>query len=198
MSSVIQTNPIEGFKIYGQQMVNYTVNGSSGKDFDAAVSFAAFNNATTIEKEASAYSSVLKARQKKLQDLGEGLAQLSYIAGLLPTKDQESDDQVKGNFWGLKNLLAQYGIDLNIQHEEASHFLWWEISEAYDYVTRKTVENTKMNTQYEIDKEDNDMQQDLVTLQGLVSKRDQSFATAAKVVKKFNATADTIIRSIGQ
>ena len=198
MSTSIQTNPIEGFKIYGMQMVNYTVNGSSGKDFDAAVSFAAFNNATTIEKETSAYSSVLKARQKKLQDLGEGLAQLSYIAGLLPTDEPESDDRVKGNFWGLKNLLAQYGIDLYIQHEEASHFLWWEIEEAYDYVTRRTVENTKTNTQYEIDKEDNDMQQDVVTLQGLVSKRDQSFATAAKVVRKFNATGDTIIRSIGQ
>ena len=198
MSTSIQINPIEGFKIYGMQMVNYTVNGASGKDFDAAVSFAAFNNATIIEKETAAYSDVLKARQKKLQDLGEGLARLSYIAGLLPTKDQESDDRVRGNFWGLKNLLAQYGIDLNIQHEEASHFLWWEIEEAYDYVTRRTVENTKMNTQYEIDKEDNDMQQDLVTLQGLVSKRDQSFATAAKVVRKFNSTADTIIRSIGQ
>ena len=198
MSTSIQVNPIEGFKIYGQQMVNYTVDSASGKDFDAAVSFAAFNNATIIEKETAAYSDVLKARQKKLQDLGEGLAQLSYIAGLLPTDEPESDDRVKGNFWGLKNLLAQYGIDLNIQHEEASHFLWWEIEEAYDYVTRRTVENTKTNTQYEIDKEDNDMQQDLVTLQGLVSKRDQSFATAAKVVRKFNSTADTIIRSIGQ
>ena len=198
MSTTIQINPIEGFKIYGTQMVNYTVNGTSGQDFDAAVTFAAFNNATTIEKEAGAYSSVLKARQNKLNDLGTALAELSYIAGLLPTDEPESDDEVKGNFDWLKSLLGKYGINLNVQHKDAIVILGITIRDAYDYVTRKTIENTKANTQYEMDKEDNDMQQDMVTLQGLISKRDQSFATAAKVVRKFNATGDTIIRSIGQ
>ena len=198
MSTTIQINPIEGFKIYGTQMVNYTVDGASGKDFDAAVTFAAFNNATTIEKEASAYSSVLKARQNKLNDLGTALAELSLLAGLLPTDEPESDDEIRGNFNWLKSLLGKYGINLNVQHKDAIVILGITVRDAYDYVTRKTIENTKANTQYEMDKEDNDMQQDMVTLQGLISKRDQSFATAAKVVKKFNSTGDTIIRSIGQ
>ena len=47
-----------------------------------------------------------------------------------------------------------------------------------------------------MDVEDNDMQQDMITVQGLVSKRDNSFSTASKVLKKVNSTGETIINSI--
>ena len=48
-----------------------------------------------------------------------------------------------------------------------------------------------------MDVEDNDMQQDMITVQGLVSKRDNSYSTASKMLQKFNSTGGTIINSIG-
>ena len=36
MSNLIETNAIEGFSIYGVQMVDYTSDGVSGRDFATA------------------------------------------------------------------------------------------------------------------------------------------------------------------
>ena len=48
-----------------------------------------------------------------------------------------------------------------------------------------------------MDKEDNELQQDIVALNSLMSKRDNAFSTAARIVRKaFNATATTI-RNVG-
>ena len=44
-----------------------------------------------------------------------------------------------------------------------------------------------------MDTEDNNLQQDVVSLQGLVSKRDNAFSTAGRLVKKYDGSADAII-----
>jgi len=41
------------------------------------------------------------------------------------------------------------------------------------------------------------MQQDMVTMQSLVSKRDNAFSTAASLVQKINSTASTLIGNMG-
>jgi hypothetical protein len=38
----------------------------------------------------------------------------------------------------------------------------------------------------------------MITMQGLIGKRDNSFSTAAKVIKKVDGTADSILRTVGQ
>jgi hypothetical protein len=50
--------------------------------------------------------------------------------------------------------------------------------------------------QYEIDYETNEMQQDMVSLQSLVSKRDNAFSTVSSLVQKVNSTASTLIGNL--
>ena len=48
-----------------------------------------------------------------------------------------------------------------------------------------------------IDKEDNDLKQDMVSLNSYISKRDNSFSTATKLVKKGLNAASSTIGNIG-
>ena len=65
-----------------------------------------------------------------------------------------------------------------------------------DKVRRDDATMAQSALQYEIDYETNDMQQDMVTMQSLVSKRDNAFSTASSLVQKINSTASTLIGNL--
>ncbi|MBR2938865.1 MAG: hypothetical protein IKC15_03265 [Kiritimatiellae bacterium] len=91
---------------------------------------ASFKVATAIEDSTSAYSAVITARQKKIDQLGD-------------------------------------------------------------------VQKALTEVQYQIDKEDNLLQQDMVSMQSFVSKRDNAFSTASKIIRKTNNAASATIANIG-
>ncbi|MBO4345683.1 MAG: hypothetical protein J5833_08000 [Victivallales bacterium] len=187
MSNLIETTPISGFKVYGQQMVDYKVQGTSGQDFGTAIAIAALAESSAIEVEATAYGSVLRARQKKQNELGDALAIVSKAISTMKTgSGQKSTDKSEADsrLNNARTILNRYGVyDLPVDKD--------------DKVQRGDAEKARSNAEYAMDVENNDMQQDMITLQGLISKRDNSFSTAAKVLKKIDSTGDSIIRSIG-
>ena len=185
MTNLIETHAIEGFKVYGQQMVEYTVDGIAGKDFASATAIAALAESTAIEESAAAYANVIRARQKKLVDMGDVIAVLSKAMATVPVKNQTSSDKSEADdaLYTAKANLERYGVSLSLTDGNK--------------VTRKNAEAARNNAEYSMDVEDNDLQQDMVTLQGLVSKRDNAFSTAAKVLRKVASTGGTITRSIG-
>jgi hypothetical protein len=63
-------------------------------------------------------------------------------------------------------------------------------------VRRDDATSAQSALQYEIDYETNEMQQDMVSLQSLVSKRDNAFSTASSLVQKVNSTASTLIGNL--
>ena len=196
MGNLIETNKIEGFSIYGVQMVEYTSDGVSGRDFATAAALAAFASSNALEVETSAYADVLRARQKKLKDLSDAEAIIASVIAKMDPDSPESDDTVTDErLEKAQKLASAYGIDLHVKRTEFQlpqvTFVWFSI-------TREDAENGRANLEYAMDVEDNDMQQDMITLQGLISKRDNSFDTASKVLKKVASTASSIIRSIGQ
>ena len=185
MANLIETNDISGFKVYGQQMVEYTVEGAAGKDFGLAIAVAALAQSTAIEASAGAYGSVLRARQRKLAELGDALATLSKaIATMKVGSGQQSGDKSSADaaLDTASTVFDRYGVSLPVSDHK---------------VTRGDAERARNDAEYVMDMENNEMQQDMITLQGLISKRDNSFSTAAKVVKKVNSTGTSIIRSIG-
>ncbi len=187
MPNIIETNPIEGFKVYGQQMVEYTVDGVDGRDFSSAIAIASLAEASAIEVEADAYAAVLRTRQRKLSELGDALSTIAKALATMKTgSGQQSKDKsdADDNLIQAQSILNKYGV-YNLSLEDGNK------------VTRGVAEKARSNTEYYIDTEDNDLQQDLITMQGLISKRDNSFTTAARVLKKANSTGSTIIRSIG-
>ena len=186
MSDLMEPQPISGFKVYGQQMYDFTVQGEAHKDFGTGIAIAALSEASAIETEANAFSSVLRARQTKLSELGEALAILSKCIATLRTKDQESTDKTDpdSDLWTARSILNRYGVyNLPVDSDNKT--------------TRGEIEKARTDTEYAMDVENNDMQQDMITVQGLVSKRDNSFSTASKVLQKVNSTGETIINTIG-
>ncbi|MBP5542686.1 MAG: hypothetical protein ILM98_01315 [Kiritimatiellae bacterium] len=180
-NSLIQTEALSGCSVYGVKQVQYTVDGVSGKDYAAALTAAAFKEAAAIEVAVSGYAEVVRQRIRKLEDLGSVMAALNYAVSNLKIKDQESGDTASVPNAVLVSSTAQkYGID--------------GIS---SIMTRRSLYNKQNEVQYAMDKEDNDLKQDSVSLNSYMSKRDNSFSTAAKLVKKASNASDSAIGNIG-
>ena len=121
MAQLIETTPIDGLKVYGQQMVDYTVQGEAHKAYDLAMARAAFAQTTAIEIETEAYGEVLKMRQKKLEELGDCVAKLSRMITAMDA-DESSDTYSESGVVGsidvqlptIKETLEKYGISLSI------------------------------------------------------------------------------------
>lgn len=183
MASLITTETITDNSVYGVQQVQYTVNGHSGKNFMDAVAIAAFRQAAAIETSTSAYAEVVRARQKKIDDLGEALSNIAKAMGEVHKKTKSSDKITIPNAGNVKNIAAKYGISLS-----------W--TDGYK-MTLGNLQKAQTNVQYAIDREDNDIQQDIVTLQSYISKRDNAYSNAAKIIKKTNNAATSTINNIG-
>ena len=195
MTTLIQTNKIDGLSIYGVQMVDYSLGGVHGKDFGTVTALACFVYTDAIEMEASAYADILRARQKKLNDLGAALAIIARVIGSFDNDSPKSDDTVTDDdLLVAKELLDPYSVTLNVKILDLSGLGGNRII----YIRRDDAENGRANVEYALDVEDNDMQQDMIAMQGLIGKRDNSFNTAAKIIKKVGGTGDSMLNTIGQ
>lgn len=169
-----------GIAVYGQSQVDYTVNGAKHKDFGEAVAFASLAQATAIEVETAALADIVRARTRKIEELGNVLAYLASAIAKLPGKNPGSDDKAPLNP-AAATIAAKYGITISMSGGNA---------------TRAVLQRSQSTVQFAIDTEDNNLQQDTISAQGYVSKRDGAYSTAAKLVKKFAGTGSAMIRNM--
>ena len=181
---LIQSETIPGCSVYGVKQVQYTVDGVAGQDYIAALTAAAFKESVAMETAISGYAEVVRQRERKLDDLGQVLAYLNEAAAKLKVKDKTSDDtaSVENASW-VNETASKYGITLVFLLNTS-------------VMTRKNIYNGQNSVQYAIDREDNDLKQDMVSLQSYLSKRDNAFSTAAKLVKKATNAAGSTIGNI--
>lgn len=192
MANMIEPNRIPGASVYGVEQYSYTVNGVAGKDYAAALSAASFKEAVAIEQALSAYSEVVRQRMRKLDDLGTAMAILNEAYATLKTKDHESTDTT-ANMVSLataRDKAALYGVTINMTDATIAGI-------RFCYTTRRDLMNAQNAVQYAIDKEDNELKQDTVSLNSYVSKRDNSFSTASKLVRKALDASGSTIGNIG-
>ena len=194
MANMIEQNPIAGVSVYGVEQYSYTVDGVAGKDYAAALSAASFKEAVAIEKALSAYSEVVRQRMRKLDDLGTAMAILNTAYATLKTKEQESGDTTDNmvSLATARDKAALYGVTINI-----TDYTIQDLGIRMCYTTRRNLMNAQNAVQYAIDKEDNELKQDTVSLNSYVSKRDNSFSTASKLVRKALDAASSTIGNIG-
>ena len=181
MANLVTENAIPGLTVYGVQQMQYTVDGLSGQDFAAALTIAAFRQSAAIENSASSYAAVVRQRQKKVDDLGDALAVLAKALASMTTDKQDPDDKSDADsaLTTAAGVVAGYGITT--------------MTVSDNKIKRGDAMKAQNDIQYALDVEDNNLQQDMVSLQGLVSKRDSAFSTAARIVaKSLNAGAAAI------
>jgi len=189
MADLISTEVISGGAVYGVNQVTYKVDGAAGKDFSAALTAASFKESTAIESAASAYAEVVRQRQKKMEDVGVLLAVLSKA---MACKDPKNNDKDKVCYSGTDLFDAvqncrKYGLNVSVA-----------IAGNSASITFGNAYKAQANVKFELDKESNDLQQDSVSLQSYISKRDNAFSAAARLVKKANDTATSTISNIGR
>ncbi len=181
MEKLVVENPISGLAVYGVQQVQYTVDGMSGQDFAAALTAASFRQSTAIEDAASSYTAVVRQRQRKVDDLGNALAVLAKALATMTTDEENPSDKSDADAALAKaaSTVAGYGItSMKVENNQ---------------ITRGDAMKAQNDIQYALDMEDNQLQQDTVSLQSMMTKRDNAFSNASKIVKKsLNASASTI------
>ena len=188
MANLIDTVEIAGAAVYGVRQVTYTVDGAAGKDYGAALTAAAFKESTAIEDTMNSYAAVVRQRTRKLEDLGKVMAGLNGGSATLRTSKQESSDRTDkmSILAEAHSLAAKYGITVTCVAYEFSDGVY-KAQMRRDDIYRA-----------EMDREDNDLKQDMVSLNSLMSKRDNAFSAAARLIKKANDAASNTIGNIGR
>ena len=182
MGNLIVPELINDFTVYGVPQVQYTVGDDSDQDYTSAVTCAALKEAAAIEDVCTGYSEVVKARQKKVDELGEVLAYLSAANAKFDSDPETSDKVTVANASWVRNTCEYYDVDIS-----------WD----GDKISYGNMQKATTNVQYAIDREDNDLEQDMVTLQSYISKRDNAYTNASKVVKKTLNAGSTTIANMG-
>ena len=193
MANLIDTVEIAGGAVYGVRQLSYTVEGVAGKDYGAALTAAAFKESTAIEDTMNSYAVVVRQRMRKLEDLGKVMAGLNGGSATLRTSNQESSDRTDkmSILAEAHSLAAKYGITVTCVAYEFSDGVYKA------QMRRDDIYRAQNEVQYAIDREDNDLKQDTVSLNSYMSKRDNAFSAASKLIKKANDAASNTIGNIG-
>ena len=190
MANLVEANNIAGLKVYGQQQVDYTVEGKSGCDFGIAVARASMLRSVAVESVLAGLAAAVRLRERKLTDLGQALAAIAAAAADFTDKSDTDDTTSSSGLGAAKKTLKDYGLP----HGEIT--TPGENDFSRGTVRKDGIQTLQTNTQYAMDKEDNYLQQDMVSVQSYFSKRDQALSMAASLVKKVNRTMTTGIRAI--
>lgn len=166
-----------GLTVLGTVQNVYSVNGVHGQDFGKAVSKAALCRTAALEETMQSYSSLVRTRQRKIDALGEALAALNQ-AYAQKEKDTKTTEKLPVDVKAVRTLRT-YGFS------------------ASTGMSYTEIMKLQQNVQFAIDQEDNEVQQDMTSLQSYVSKRDDAMQLASKLLKKVDATRQKGIEYIG-
>ena len=189
MSDLITATEIAGGAVYGVAQMSYAVNGVPVRDYSEALAAAAFKQSVAIEDATAAYAAVVRQRERKVSDLGDVLAAL---ATAMATMDPKSNDTGKKSekaayIFNAAQIARSYNIPVTLSDQST------EGGVTKAAISYKNATNAQNEVQYRLDLENNDLQQDLVSLQSFISKRDNAFSTASKIVKKSDSAASNTI-----
>lgn len=171
---LIEASKIEGASVYGVEQYAYTVDGVSGRDYAFALTVACMRESVAVEANLEIVGKMTKERQRKLRDLSDVLTVLSTANGTFKTKEQESTDlsDAMDILRDAQTTALQYNINIPLTGSNGNQ------------IRRGDCQTAVANVKHSTDLESNALQQDTVSLQNLINKRDSTFQTASTVVKK--------------
>ena len=195
-----------GVSVYGVPQVAYKMDGATGLDFGSVVAKVTLRQAAILDAQTSVVTSAVRLRQKQLEAIGNGLALIDSILARFKLKDAASSDKISlgkdecKQLLDAKKTLERFGYTLDIGHTEEQTIEHCcksdeHIPESWD-ISRGVTMRAQSKIQELIDTEDNNLQQDMISVQGFMQKRDKAFDGATDIVKKYEGTGGNIIRTI--
>ena len=185
---MIETRVIDGADVYGVPQNEYVLDGKAGHDYTDALAAAAFRQSTAVEADLTAMGAVVRARQTKLNELDVALSTIAYAIGTMPGSDKADSSDLSDKINALmdaRDVARKYGITILLAGDSGNQ------------IKRREAQTASANLQHEMDLESNALQQDNVSLQNMISKRDSTYQTAMSVVKKSLNVTKTLVKALG-
>ena len=186
--AMIETRKIDGADVYGVEQYSYIVDGVEDRDYTAALAAAAFKQAAAVESQLNAMNDVVRTRHTKLTELNNGLTVIVRANATIKTDGSSSDKSDKiDELRDIAEIVRKYQIqDFALVGDDGNQ------------ITRGACQKVSANFEHAIDLEDNSLQQDTVTLQNLIQKRDSTYQTLISLVKKSLNAGATAIKGLGK
>ena len=185
-----------------------TLNSSASMmDFqDLLVKFSK-NRAVAVEGEVEPLTVRIQQRNKRLDELGEALAELTKLQTEFNTDDSGNHDtdswvsNATGHVMESLGYTAAYyateddrpGKDDRADFYKAG---WRSNTDAQYSMNKKTLEGMLSRVKSEIDGLNNEAQTDMTRLQSLVDRRDESYSTATNLMTSVSDTRSNVIRNM--
>lgn len=186
---------------------NVTLNSKTDTmDFqDLLVKFSK-NRAVAVEGEVEPLTVRINQRNKRLDELGEVLSELTKIQTEFESDDEGDRDMHSWMSNKTGAVLESLGYspkyyakesDRPNNNEERADFYkaGWKTEDSYS-ANKKTLEGMLSRVKSEIDSLNNEAQTDMTRLQSLVDRRDESYSTATNLMTSVSDTRSNVIRNM--
>ena len=186
---------------------NVTLNSKTDMmDFqDLLVKFSK-NRAVAVEGEVEPLTVRINQRNKRLDELGEVLSELTKIQTEFESDDTGDRDMHSWMSNTTGAVLESLGYspsyyakesDRPKDNEERADFykVGWNGDNQYS-ANKKTIEGMLSRVKSEIDALNNEAQTDMTRLQSLIDRRDESYSTATNLMTSVSDTRSNVIRNM--
>ena len=178
MAEIVPAN-IKLSQSWGVEFGDYLYNGKT-VDLQDVTIIVAERRATSVEGEVAPLSTRIQNRNKKLEDLGNVLADLTKLQSQFPSDAKGSDR--KGSL------------------QQSSFAILKEVFGSLDFsdlqMTKYEVEEWLQKVKSKIDALNNEGQKDMTRLQSIVDRRDEAFSTASDLMSEISDTRASLIRNL--
>ena len=193
---------------WGVKAGDYSVTLNSKTDVmdfqDLLVKFSK-NRAVAVEGEVEPLTERIQQRNKRLEQLGEVLSELTKIQTEFESDDTGDRDMHSWMSNKTGAVLESLGYspsyyakesDRPKDTEERADFykVGWNGDNQYS-ANKKTIEGMLSRVKSEIDALNNEAQTDMTRLQSLVDRRDESYSTATNLMTSVSDTRSNVIRN---
>ena len=186
---------------------NVTLNSKTDTmDFqDLLVKFSK-NRAVAVEGEVNPLTVRINQRNKRLDELGEVLSELTKIQTEFESDDKGDRDMHSWMSNKTGQALESLGYtpkyyatedDRPKDNEDRADFYkaGWAGENCYS-ANKKTIEGMLSRVKSEIDGLNNEAQTDMTRLQSLIDRRDESYSTATNLMTSVSDTRSNVIRNM--
>ena len=178
MAEIVPAN-IKLSQSWGVEFGDYLYNGKT-VDLQDVTIIVAERRATSVEGEVAPLSTRIQNRNKKLEDLGNVLADLTKLQSQFPSDAKGSDR--KGSL------------------QQSSFAILNEVFGSLDFsnlqMTKYEVEEWLQKVKSKIDALNTEGQKDMTRLQSIVDRRDEAFSTASDLMSEISDTRASLIRNL--
>ena len=164
------------------------------------------NRAVAVEGEVEPLTVRIRQRNRRLDELGEALAELTKIQAEFDSDDTGNRDMRSWMSDGTGEVMKSMGYspkryanegDRPDDNEDRADFYeaGWMAENRYS-ANKKTVEGMLSRIKSEIDALNNEAQADMTRLQSLVDRRDESYSAATNLMTSISDTRSNVIRNM--